>query len=124
MSPTTTAPAYPLDDQLKLNQMQVLGTHNSYHLAPDPALAEVLNKIDPAWPRTLEHSDVPLDEQLSDQGIRQIELDVFADPTGGLYSFRHGPPRWASPATPGKRRSTHRGSRSCTSRTSTTPRPA
>ena len=36
-SPTTTVVAHPLDDQLRLNQMQVLGTHNSYHVAPDPA---------------------------------------------------------------------------------------
>ena len=27
-------PAYRLDDTLRLNQIQVLGTHNSYHVAP------------------------------------------------------------------------------------------
>ena len=101
VSPTTTGPAYPRDDQLRLNQMQVLGTHNSYHVAPDPALATVLNEIDPAWPRTLEYTHVPLDTQLSDQGIRQVELDVFADPTGGLYSFRHGPPAVGQPGASG-----------------------
>lgn len=97
VSPATTVVAYPLDDHLRLNQMQVLGTHNSYHVAPDPALASVLNKIDPAWPRTLEYTHVPLDAQLADQGIRQVELDVFADPAGGLYSFRHGPPAVGQP---------------------------
>ncbi len=101
VSPGTTVVAYPLDDQLRLNQMQVLGTHNSYHIAPDPALATVLNKIDPAWPRTLEYTHVPLDAQFSDQGIRQVELDVFADPSGGLYSFRHGPPAVGQPGASG-----------------------
>src|SRR5512143_697252 len=30
--------AYPRDGELKLNQMQVLGTHNSYHLRPQEPL--------------------------------------------------------------------------------------
>lgn len=100
-SPTTTVVAHPLDDQLRLNQMQVLGTHNSYHVAPDPALATLLTQIDPAWPRTLEYSHVPLETQFTDQGVRQVELDVFADPDGGLYSFRHGPPSVGQPGASG-----------------------
>jgi hypothetical protein len=101
VSPTTTVAPYPLDDQLRLNQLQVLGTHNSYHIAPDPALASALNRIDPPWPRTLEYTHVPLDSQLSDQGIRQVELDVFADPSGGRYSLRHGPPAVGQPGASG-----------------------
>ena len=34
--PTDAAPVYRLDDTLRLNQIQVLGTHNSYHVAPAP----------------------------------------------------------------------------------------
>ena len=34
---------------------------------------------------------LPLAEQLSRLGIRQIELDCFADPQGGLYAEPRGP---------------------------------
>lgn len=70
-----------LDDCLRLNQVQVLGTHNSYHLAPEPPLLEALGERG----RNLDYSHRPLTEQLSVLGIRQFELDVFADPAGGRY---------------------------------------
>ena len=31
-----------LGDDLKLNQIQVIGTHNSYHLAPTPAMMRLI----------------------------------------------------------------------------------
>jgi hypothetical protein len=35
---------------------------------------------------TLDYSHAPLQEQFDTQGIRQVELDVFDDPHGGLYA--------------------------------------
>lgn len=67
--------AYPRDDVLRLNHVQVLGSHNSYHVRPRRAAFE-------EW----EYTHLPLDQQFATQGIRQIELDVFADPDGGLYA--------------------------------------
>jgi hypothetical protein len=32
------ASAYPLDDTLRLNQVQVLGSHNSFHIRPQGRL--------------------------------------------------------------------------------------
>jgi hypothetical protein len=58
---------------LRLNQVQVLGTHNSYHVAPPPPYAAV-----EAW----QYSHDPLPVQFQSEGIRQIELDVYADPHG------------------------------------------
>lgn len=60
-------PGYPLDDLLRANHLQVKGTHNSYHL--DPGL-----KIKP-WA----YSHLPLERQLGEQGVRQLELDVYWD---------------------------------------------
>ncbi|MEM9374190.1 MAG: Ca2+-dependent phosphoinositide-specific phospholipase C, partial [Planctomycetota bacterium] len=37
---------------------------------------------------TLDYSHIPLTEQFASQGIRQIELDLFYDPEGGLYANR------------------------------------
>ena len=76
-----------IDDTVRLNQIQVIGSHNSYHIQPP----------EPRWSRLLELSDVflawefthePLDEQFEVYNIRQIELDVWADPEGGLYADR------------------------------------
>jgi hypothetical protein len=56
---------YPLDETLRFNHLQAKGTHNSYHVAPDPLeLAE--------W----NYTHAPLDVQLGDQGVRQFELDL------------------------------------------------
>ncbi len=77
------------DNCVKLNQLQTLGSHNSYHVQPRTTLLAALLFFDPmffAW----EYTHAPLAEQFSDQKIRQIELDVFYDPLGGLYAFRAG----------------------------------
>ncbi len=75
---------------LRLNQIQVLGTHNSYKQAIAPDLLELLYAFDETLGSSLEYSHVPLDEQFSEQAIRQIEIDVFSDPDGGRYAERKG----------------------------------
>ena len=69
-----------------MNQIQVIGTHNSYHIAPGKGLLDIIGKINEEWREALDYTHRPLPEQLEKLGIRQIELDVFADPEGGLYS--------------------------------------
>jgi len=78
---------YINDRCVALNEIQVIGSHNSYHLPPRTALLQAFVGIDPQaleW----EYDNLPLYDQLETQGIRQIELDVFADPDGGLYADR------------------------------------
>ena len=65
---------------MRLNQIQVVGSHNSYHRPPEGRLARLIS-ID-AW----QYTHLPLDEQFTSQGVRQIELDVLADPKGGMYA--------------------------------------
>ena len=87
---TTTIPWN--SDEVRLNEIQLVGTHNSYHLEPDETLkAEFLDKLPLIRPyiKTLEYNHLPLNEQF-DRGIRQIELDVFADPIGGRYAKPRG----------------------------------
>lgn len=67
---------YPLDDVLRLEHVQVRGTHNSYHV--DTNAGSV-----PPWAYT----HAPLYEQLDRLGIRQIELDVNYDDLTGLEVF-------------------------------------
>lgn len=82
--------AYPRDGALRLNQVQVLGSHNSYHIQPRPELFSLLLAFSEPLARSFEYTHLPLEEQFATQGIRQIELDVFADPNGGLYANRAG----------------------------------
>jgi hypothetical protein len=70
---------------VRLNELQVLGTHNSYHVQPEPELLAFLIGIDSAA-LGLEYTHRPLGEQFEELGIRQIELDVYNDPLGGLFA--------------------------------------
>jgi hypothetical protein len=84
------------DEQLKLNQIQVIGSHNSYHAGLLPGIAKLLSATDPDALAGLDYSHAPLDTQLS-RGIRQIELDIYADAKGGNYASPLGP-RWVAEA--------------------------
>lgn len=71
-------PSYPLDDELRLDHVQVKGTHNSYHLRPNE---------EPAAPWDY---DMPtLTDQLELHGVRQIELDFDYDAQGGTFDVFH-----------------------------------
>jgi hypothetical protein len=81
-------PGSEQDQALRINEIQVLGTHNSYHIQPRDEILELLAIFDsPETARSLEYTALPLQEQF-DHGVRQIELDLFADPDGGLYATR------------------------------------
>ena len=75
---------------LRLNQIQVIGTHNSYHLRGHDSLLALIAENDPALRMELDYGHRPLPEQLARLGIRQIELDCYADPNGGLYAIPLG----------------------------------
>ena len=79
------APSYRLDDSLRLDQVQVLGSHNSYHGRPYPEVLAALRKVSTALGDSLDYAHRPLPDQF-DLGVRQIELDVWSDPQGGEYA--------------------------------------
>ncbi len=76
-------------DCLRINQLQTIGTHNSYHIKADADVFGLLQAFSAGLAASLEYSHPPLAQQFGTERIRQIELDVFADPTGGLYNDRH-----------------------------------
>jgi hypothetical protein len=85
---STTKPpleTHRLDSSLRLDQIQVLGSHNSYHGRPYPQVLTALRNVNPATAIGLEYGHRPLPEQF-DAGVRQIELDVYADPEGGKFA--------------------------------------
>jgi hypothetical protein len=78
------------DNQLHINEIQVIGTHNSYHAGFAPSAATLWQARDPQVFNSLDYKHQPLEQQF-DSGIRQIELDIFSDSKGGLYAHPSGP---------------------------------
>jgi Phosphoinositide phospholipase C, Ca2+-dependent len=72
-------------DGLRINELQYIGTHNSYHAGLGAGEARVLKARAPEFFATLDYSHPTLTRQLND-GVRQIELDVYADARGGRYA--------------------------------------
>jgi hypothetical protein len=76
----SSAGANRLDDTLRTNQVQVLATHNSYHIQQDVPIASS---------PTTQYTHAPLDQQL-DLGVRGFELDVVNSPDG-TFPVMHTP---------------------------------
>ena len=84
---------------LKLNQIQVIGTHNSYHAGIAPSEVKLWQAEHADDYKGLEYQHQPLRQQL-EGGVRQIELDIFADTKGGLYAHPSGPAMVAAAKLP------------------------
>lgn len=72
-------------DAVSVNDIQAVGSHNSYKIAiPAPELA-MIAQSSPEVAMSLEYSHLPLTVQLN-MGLRQLEVDVIRDPEGGRYA--------------------------------------
>ena len=74
------------DNLLALNQIQLIGTHNSYHIEPHSSVMQLIRKVMPSQADAIKYSHRPLTEQLELIGMRKFELDIFHDNKGGGYS--------------------------------------
>lgn len=74
------------DAVLRINEAQIIGTHNSYHVAPDAVAEGLIRVVAPQEADANAYSHKPLTEQLERLGVRQLELDLYLDPRGGLYA--------------------------------------
>nr|WP_233098818.1 phosphatidylinositol-specific phospholipase C1-like protein [Aureibaculum flavum] len=72
-----------------LNDIQVIGSHNSYKIPIEKPLFDYLEKIDSKKMKGLQYGHISLIKQL-DLGLRNLELDVFYDPKGGYFSNPKG----------------------------------
>jgi Phosphoinositide phospholipase C, Ca2+-dependent len=74
---------------LRMNEIQVIGTHNSYHRELSKAERGAFDAIfggAPIYDALLAYSHASLPNQLRRQGVRGMELDLYPDPAGGLYA--------------------------------------
>ena len=83
------APSVKAAATLRLNQIQVIGTHNSYHAGLTPGIAKLLQARKPKAFDELDYQHAPLTDQL-DHGIRQVELDIYGDAKGGRFAHPFG----------------------------------
>lgn len=84
----TSAPAGAVTTppDLRLNQVQVVGSHNSYKITASPEETAIRRAAIGDADDLMQYTHAPLPEQLSEQAVRQIELDVFRDDEGGKYA--------------------------------------
>ncbi len=73
------------DRTVHVNQIQVIGSHNSYHAGFAPSERRYLEMKSPQTLRSLDYRHAPLADQLSG-GVRQIEIDIYNDPEGGRFA--------------------------------------
>jgi hypothetical protein len=73
------------DKLVHLNQIQVIGTHNSYNTGFAPSEAKYFSEHYAKAYHSLEYHHQSLPQQL-DGGARQLELDIVQDPKGGRFA--------------------------------------
>lgn len=73
----------------KLNDIQVLGSHNSYKLKMDSLLWRTVFAEDSVQALQLDYGHVSLTKQLN-LGLRSLELDIYHDPNGGKFKAPAG----------------------------------
>lgn len=82
-----------INDSIRLNDIRILASHNSYKKKPDPRLLSFITKHKEKFgpendPIQLDYEHQPLSIQLDSFNVRGFELDVYADPKGGRYKKR------------------------------------
>jgi hypothetical protein len=70
---------------LRMNQIQVIGSHNSYHSGLGRGEMALLEQRNPEEAKALAYVHPPLAQQLN-AGVRQFEFDVYSDSRGGLFA--------------------------------------
>jgi hypothetical protein len=73
-----------LDANLRLNQLQFVGTADSYKLAPSGQMLSLISMGGKKDAEALDFGEPGLAQQL-DAGARALEFDIAYDPQGGLF---------------------------------------
>ncbi len=92
---------YSQDNTLRLNQIQIIASHNSYKKRPSEKEIKFLLKVKDKLgkennPIALDYGHLPFDSQFTYFNVRGLEIDINPDPKGGFYykrkinAFIHG----------------------------------
>lgn len=74
--------------ELKMNQTQVIGSHNSYKIGIEKPLMDLILSERPEA-IGLDYAHISITEQL-DLGLRSLEIDPLYDPEGGRFAHPKG----------------------------------
>ena len=74
--------------EVRINQIQFVGSHNSYKLAMPGLYQTVLGLVDADAALALDYQHMPLHDQLN-LGLRKLELDVFYQPQSQSFPVGH-----------------------------------
>ena len=74
------------DAHVRMHQIQLIGTHNSYHVEPQPKVLSLVRAFSKAQADSIRYTHRPLTEQLERLGMRKFELDVSHDVKGGAFA--------------------------------------
>jgi len=85
-------------DDLPINKVQVIGSHNSYKKAIDPALFKLFQSKDSINASKIDYEHISLTDQLN-MGLLNLEIDIYADEKGGRYAHPKGL-QWAKGQPP------------------------
>lgn len=78
------------NDNLKINQIQVIGSHNSYRHNIEPDLYNYIQAKDTTRSlKGLQYTHISITDQLN-MGLRQLEIDVQGDVKGGKFTHPKG----------------------------------
>ncbi len=80
-------------DSIRLNDIRIVASHNSYKKKPHPKVLKFLTKFQDKLgaennPDFIDYGHLFFEEQFTDYGIRGVELDVNYDPKGRHYRRR------------------------------------
>ena len=86
-----TAVAAVGQNPLKWNEIQCLGSHNSYRTNTDTRIENFVCNISDLLPKEYDpagwaYSNAPFHQQLGLHGLRSFELDIHHDPAGGRFA--------------------------------------
>src|SRR6201984_600642 len=73
------------DKLVHLNQIQVVGTHNSYNMGFAPSEGKYFEEHYAKAFHGVDYHHQTLTQQLNG-GVRQLELDIVQDPEGGRFA--------------------------------------
>ena len=75
------------DNQVRINQIQTVGTHNSFHVEITDQEKAIREQAQPgSGTGGEEYSHAPIQQQLDGQKVRQLEFDLAQDPDGGRFT--------------------------------------
>lgn len=80
-------------ENIRLNDIRVLASHNSYKKLPNKKVIKFLNRFKKQLgsendPIQLDYGHISIEDQFDKYNVRGIELDVYYDPKGKLYRKR------------------------------------